>query len=226
MYWAFSSPSFPRSGSVAGEAVEAFWWPGLVGIAVVLAKLDLVVFGGSGGGGSSSKIPASARHGGELGWKSLGAGGLSVGRLQVAVCWRGVVEDGWRRCLSLGLRLEVVDDGLAGARGGVPADGRSKVADSGFVPDGSCGNQRSLAAIGLLVASGQRRSRVVALSSVRRRQSSADASGDMAVRSKDLQGPGCNFQFYLGSFALSPGLVACGVELMLGCLFVLYVSLC
>lgn len=186
--------------------------------------LDLKAFGGCGGGSSSSKVLASARHGGEMGWGSRGGGGHSSDLQQDALCWSGAMEAGRRRRLSLWLRLEVDDDVLAGARGGVPADGRSKVTDSGVVPDESCGTQRSLAAIELQLALGVWRSRVVSLAALRRRWSLAAASSDVVVGSKDLQGLLCNFLFIQGSFAPSPGQVVFELVLGCGCVFELFVS--
>jgi hypothetical protein len=45
MYRAMSSLSFPRSDDIAGEAVEVVWWLSLVVVAVVAAKLWLMVPG-------------------------------------------------------------------------------------------------------------------------------------------------------------------------------------
>ena len=45
VYRAMSSPSFPQSGGVAGEALEVVWWLSLVVVAVVAAKLWLLVPG-------------------------------------------------------------------------------------------------------------------------------------------------------------------------------------
>ena len=129
----------------------------------------------------------SARHGGELWLDPCGGGACSVVLLQVGLCWNGFVEAGRRRLLSLWLSSEAEDDGLAGARGGVPADGRSKATDSGFVSDDSCGTQRSKAAIELLLASGVWFSRSFPPAAFRRRRCSAAASGDGVVRSLDLK---------------------------------------
>ena len=145
--------------------------------------------------------------------------------LQVGLCWIGFMEAGRCRHLSLWLSSEADDDGLAGARGRVPADGRSKATDFGFVSDDSCGTQRSKAAIELLLASGVWFSRFFPPAAFRLRRCSAAASGDGVVRSLDPRGLLCNFVFIQGSFALSPGHVACGVEWFLGCTFELYVSI-
>ena len=168
---------------------------------------------------------ASACHDGEFWLDPCGGGACSVVLLQVGLCWFGFVDAGRRRLLSLWLSSEADDDGLAGARGGVPADDRSKATDSGFVSDDSCGTQRSKAAIELLLASGVWFSRFFHPAAFRRRRCSAAASGDGVVRSLDPQGLLCNFVFIQGPFALSPGHVACGVEWVLGCMFVLYVSI-
>ena len=105
----------------------------MVGVVVVLAKLELGDFGG-GGGGSSSKILASARHGGEMGWGSRGGGGHSLLRAAdgeaVAVsrsvlvggcelgAWSVEEEDGSSGCSP----LDGATAHLRRVRGSSPAD--------------------------------------------------------------------------------------------------------
>ena len=171
-----------------------------------------------------SVVLASVRHGGEQRCGLRVGGGCSIVLLQVVFYWSRDVEAGWRRRLSLWLCLEVDEGVLAGARGGVPADGRSKMLDSGFVPDESCGTQRSTAAIGLLLVLGVRFRRCFPLPASRRHRCSATASNDEVVWSKDLQGLKCILLFFQGSFALSLGQVTCGVELVPGCMLQMYLS--
>ena len=241
MYRAMSFPSFPRSGGVAGEVVKVVWWLRLVVVAVVAAMLWLLVPGllprldgvcsavvdeVSGfcwctgalvlrAGGlfcrwCSSRSPspisvvlAFVRLGGELGCGLRVGGGCSMVRLQAVFFWSRDVEAGWRRRFSLWPCLEVDEGVLAGARGGVPADGRSMILDSGVAPDGSCGIQRSSAVIEFLLVSVMRFARFFPPSASWWRWRLVAASGDEVV---------------------SPGRVACGVELVLGCMLEMYLS--
>ena len=140
--WNNFSPSFPRSGDVVGEAVELVLCLGLIGVALVPAKLWAFVPG---------FLPRLAGFGSVAGDEILG--GVLCGWLS----WSGL--RGWW-ALALVSSPVLAGGGqvwAAVARRDSSADVRSSSRSiPAAVPDGYCGIQRSLAAIELRQPLGSR----------------------------------------------------------------------